>query len=224
MTIKDWPASERPREKMLAHGPAALSDAELLAIFLQTGVSGRSAVEVARDAIVQFGGLSELLSAEAGKFCSARGLGAARYALLQAALEISRRHVFASVCKSDVLSSPQEVRHYLAMHLTGLEHEVFSGLLLDKRHRVIEYRELFRGTIDSAAVYPREVVKLCLARNASAVIFAHNHPSGVSEPSDTDVRLTRKLTDALALVDVRVLDHLIVGRGEQTSLAERGLM
>jgi len=224
MTIKDWPADERPREKLLAHGPGALSDAELLAIFLQTGVAGRTAVEVAREAIAHFGGLSKLLSAESKPFCSARGLGAARYALLQAALEISRRHVFATVQSGDVLSSPEQVRHYLSMQLAGLEHEVFSGLFLDRRHRVIEYRELFRGTIDSAAVYPREVLKLCLSRNASAIIFAHNHPSGVAEPSDTDVRLTRKLTDALALIDVRVLDHLIIGQGVQTSLAERGLM
>jgi len=206
MTIKDWPADERPREKLLAHGPGALSDAELLAIFLQTGVAGRTAVEVAREAIAHFGGLSKLLSAESK------------------ALEISRRHVFATVQSGDVLSSPEQVRHYLSMQLAGLEHEVFSGLFLDRRHRVIEYRELFRGTIDSAAVYPREVLKLCLSRNASAIIFAHNHPSGVAEPSDTDVRLTRKLTDALALIDVRVLDHLIIGQGVQTSLAERGLM
>ena len=165
-----------------------------------------------------------MLAAERSAFCTARGLGTARYTLLQAALEISRRHVLSAVRESDVLSSPEAVRTYLALHLTGLEHEVFGALFLDNRHRVIEYRELFRGTIDSAAVYPREVVKRCLASNAAAVIFAHNHPSGVAEPSDTDVRLTRKLVDALALIDVRVLDHLVVGQGVQTSLAERGLM
>ena len=143
---------------------------------------------------------------------------------MQAALELSRRRLHESIQAGSALSSPQDVRDYFSLHLTGLSHEVFAALFLDNRHRVIKYEELFKGTIDSAAVYPREVVKLCLSCNAAAVIFAHNHPSGVAEPSDTDVRLTRKLTDALALIDVRVLDHLIIGQGVQTSLAERGLM
>ncbi len=224
MAIRDWPQTERPREKLLHHGVGSLSDAELLAIFIQTGTAGHSAVQVARDALQNFGGLSALLMAERRCFCETRGLGDARYSVLQAALEISRRHVFETSMQGDVLSSPEHVRQYLSLHLTGLGHEVFAGLFLDNRHRVIEYRELFRGTIDSAAVYPREVVKRCLSTNAAAVIFAHNHPSGVAEPSDTDVRLTRKLVDALALIDVRVLDHLIIGQGVQTSLAERGLM
>ena len=224
MTIKQWAASERPREKLLQHGAGALSDAELLALFLQTGTAGQSAVDVARQVLTRFGGLSDMLCAERQAFCAQHGLGNARYALLQAALEISRRHVFSAVCERSVLSSPADVRHYLSLHLAGLPHEIFAGLFLDNRHRVIEYRELFRGTIDSAAVYPREVVKRCLSSNAAAVIFAHNHPSGVAEPSDTDVRLTRRLTDALALIDVRVLDHVIIGRGEQTSLSERGLL
>lgn len=224
MAIKDWPSTERPREKLLQLGACALSDAELLALFVQTGIAGRSAVDVAKDALKRFGGLGRLLRAERRVFCATPGLGDARYSLLQAALEISRRHVFETVSQSDVLSSPEDVRHYFSMQLTGLGHEVFSALFLDNRHRVIEYRELFSGTIDSAAVYPREVVKHCLSCNAAAVIFAHNHPSGIAEPSDTDVRLTRKLIDALALIDVRVLDHLVIGQGVQTSLAERGLM
>ncbi|NND90108.1 MAG: DNA repair protein RadC [Granulosicoccus sp.] len=224
MTIKNWPQSERPREKLLHLGATALSDAELLAIFIQSGTAGLSAVDVARQALVQFGSLNALVSADQRRFCSAAGLGVARYGLLQAALELSRRHVFETALQGDVLRSPQQVRQYLSLHLSGLGHEVFAALFLDNRHRVIEYRELFRGTIDSAAVYPREVVKRCLSINAAAVIFAHNHPSGVAEPSDTDVRLTRKLVDALALVDVRVLDHLIIGQGVQTSLAEQGLM
>ena len=224
MTIRDWPPTERPREKLLQHGVGALSDAELLAIFLQTGTAGRTAIDIARDVLRQVGGLSALLSTAREDFCAVHGLGSARYCLLQAALEVSRRHVYETVRGGDVLSTPEQVRHYLSLHLTGLGHEVFSGLFLDNRHRVIEYRELFHGTIDSAAVYPREIVKRCLSSNAAAVIFAHNHPSGVAEPSDTDVRLTRRLTDALALIDVRVLDHLIIGKGEQTSLAERGLM
>ena len=224
MTIKSWPQSERPREKLLHQGVSSLSDAELLAIFIQTGTQGATAVDVARNLLQQFGGLASLLSADKQSFCSARGLGEARFSLLQAALEISRRQVYETLGREDVLSSPEHVRQYLSLHLTGLQHEVFAALFLDNRHRVIEYQELFSGTIDSAAVYPREVVKRCLRCNAAAVIFAHNHPSGVAEPSDTDVRLTRKLTDALALVDVRVLDHLVIGQGVQTSLAERGLM
>ena len=224
MSIKNWPQTERPREKLLRFGAAALSDAELLAIFLLTGTPGKSAVDVARNTLEAFGSLGAVLNASQSQFCESPGLGKARYASLQAALEVSRRHVFETVMQGDVLSSPEHVRHYLSLHLTGLGHEVFSALFLDNRHRVIEYRELFTGTIDSAAVYPREVVKHCLTLNAAAVIFAHNHPSGVAEPSDTDVRLTRKLIDALALIDVRVLDHLIVGQGVQTSLAERGLM
>jgi len=224
MTIKDWRAGERPREKLLAHGAGSLSDAELLALFVRTGTPGRTAVDVARGALAHTGGLSALLCAERQQLTGVPGIGDAHHALLQAALEIARRHVFETLATGDVLSSPEAVRRFLALHLTGLGHEVFAGLFLDNRHRVIEYRELFTGTIDSAAVYPREVVKHCLARNAAAVIFAHNHPSGVAEPSDTDVRLTRKLSDALSLVDVRVLDHLIIGRGVHTSLAERGLM
>ena len=224
MTIKSWPQSERPREKLLHQGVSSLSDAELLAIFIQTGTQGATAVDVARNLLQQFGGLASLLSADKQSFCSARGLGEARFSLLQAALEISRRQVYETLGRKDVLSSPEHVRQYLSLHLTGLQHEVFAALFLDNRHRVIEYQELFSGTIDSAAVYPREVVKRCLRCNAAAVIFAHNHPSGVAEPSDTDVRLTRKLSDALALVDMRVLDHLVIGQGVQTSLAERGLM
>ncbi len=224
MSIKNWPATERPREKLLNQGVSALSDAELLAIFLQTGTAGLSAVELARNLLHQFGGLSAVLRAQRNVFCAAHGVGSARYSLLQAALELSRRHIFSEVRETDVLSSPGQVREYLSLHLAVLEHEVFAALFLDNRHRVIAYREMFQGTIDAAAVYPREVVKRCLALNAAAVIFAHNHPSGVAEPSDTDVRLTRRLVDALALIDVRVLDHLIIGQGVQTSLAERGLM
>ena len=224
MTIQDWPQSERPREKLVEKGVASLSDAELLALFIRTGRPGCSAVDVARELLIEFDGLRNVLLADKTRFCAFPGMGVARYALLQAALEISRRHVYSEVREHDAMTSPGLVREYLSLHLSGLQHEVFAGLFLDNRHRVLEYRQLFVGTIDSAAVYPREVVKYCLSSNAAAVIFAHNHPSGVAEPSDTDVRLTRKLTDALALIDVRVLDHLIIGQGVQTSLAERGLM
>ncbi len=224
MTIKDWPEAERPREKLLHAGVATLSDAELLAIFFQTGRPGETAVDFARNILGQFGSLQALLTSDQSCFCNTKGLGPARYALFQASLELSRRHLYCQLKKTDALTSPNMVRDYLALHLTGVPHEIFAGLFLDNRHRVLEYKQLSVGTIDSAAVYPREVVKRCLSSNAAAVIFAHNHPSGVAEPSDTDVRLTRKLTDALALIDVRVLDHLIIGQGVQTSLAERGLM
>lgn len=224
MTIKDWPQSERPREKLLHQGVSSLSDAEVLAIIIQTGTAGCSAVDLSRNLLNHFGGLAALLKADKRRFCEAPGLGVARYSVLQAAVEISRRQVYETLSNYDVLSSPDHVRRYLSLQLSGLTHEVFAALFLDNRHRVIEYKELFTGTIDSAAVYPREVVKHCLNSNAAAVIFAHNHPSGVAEPSDTDVRLTRKLTDALALIDVRVLDHLVIGQGVQTSLAERGLI
>lgn len=224
MSIKEWPPTERPREKLIQKGVQSLSDAELLALFLQTGRPGLSAIDVARQMLLDFGGLDKVLAADKNRFCDYPGMGVARFALLQAALEVSRRNVFCEVREQDVLTSPNLVREYLSLHISGLQHEVFVGLFLDNRHRVLEYQELFSGTIDSAAVYPREVVKRCLQVNAAAVIFAHNHPSGVAEPSDTDVRLTRKLTDALALIDVRVLDHLIIGQGVQTSLAERGLM
>ena len=211
-------------ERVIACGAGTVSDVELLSLFMRSGAPGRTAVEITRDALSELDGISGFVAADRRKFTAVSGLTDRHWTLLQAALEVSRRHVFATVAGTDVLSSPEQVRHYLSLHLTGLAHEVFAALFLDNRHRVIEYRELFRGTIDSAAVYPREVVKRCLSVNAAAVIFAHNHPSGTAEPSDTDVRLTRKLVDALALVDVRVLDHLIVGQGVQTSLAERGLM
>ena len=224
MGIMDWPATERPREKLIMHGPAALSEAELLAILFRTGVSGRSALDIARHALESSGGLPTLSRLGRRRFCEFPGLGDAGYAQLQAGLELARRMALQSFERGDALSSPARVRRFLTLQLGGIEHEVFAALFLDNRHRVIVFDELFRGTIDGAAVYPREVVKKCLAANAAAVIFAHNHPSGVAEPSDADVSITRKLTDALALIDVRVLDHLIIGQGTQTSLAERGLM
>ena len=224
MSIKHWHPTERPREKLLHHGAMSLSDVELLALFLQSGVAGQSAVDLARQLLKEFGSLTKLLRADRKHLCAVRGCGVARYALLQATLELARRHIYTVVSERDVLSSPDAVRQYLSLQLSGLQHEVFGALFLDNRHRVIEYKEMFQGTIDSAAVYPREVVKKCLSSNAAAVIFAHNHPSGVAEPSDTDVLLTRKLIDALSLIDVRVLDHMVIGEGVQTSLAERGLM
>jgi len=223
MAIKDWPVEQRPREKLLLRGSAALSDAELLAIFLRTGMRGCSAVDMAYSLIEHFGGLRELLKADEQIFCSYPGLGAAKYAQLQAVMEMARRYLFESLQRGHALSSPQETRQYLSDCLRDYQHEVFAALFMDQRHRVICFEELFTGTIDGASVYPREVVKKALQHNAAAIIFAHNHPSGVAEPSSADKHITKRLQDALALVDIRVLDHFVVG-DEVISFAERGLI
>jgi len=223
-SIRDWPAHERPREKLLTRGPATLSDAELLAIFLRTGVTGKTAVDLARDLLQAWGGLRPLLEAGQAEFCCHHGLGTATYAQLQAVLEMARRHLQEQLQREDVLENPDTTRRYLTSQLRHLGHEVFACLFLDNRHRVIRFEELFRGTIDGASVHPREVVKRALHHNAAALIPAHNHPSGVAEPSRADIQLTRRLTEALALVDIRVLDHVVVGDGQGTSFAERGLL
>lgn len=223
-TIRDWPVNERPREKLLQRGAAALSDAELLAIFLRTGVNGLTAVDLARELLQAFGGLRPLLESTQAGFCAHHGLGPAKYALLQALLEMARRHLQSQLERSNILENPETTRQYLASRLRHHPHEVFACLFLDNRHRVIAFEEMFRGTIDGASVHPREVVRRALHHNAAALILAHNHPSGVAEPSRADIQLTRRLTDALALVDIRVLDHLVIGDGEGTSLAERGLI
>ncbi len=224
MPISSWPKAERPREKLLARGPGALSDAELLAIFLRTGVAGKTALDLARELLAQYKGLRALLNADQQQFCAIRGLGGAKYAQLQAALEMARRHLRETLAQNDSLSSPQDTRRYLTACLRDYEYEVFACLFLDTRHRIIGFEELFRGTIDGAVVHPREVVKRALYHNAAAVILAHNHPSGVAEPSQADQQLTRRLRDALALVDIRVLDHFVVGDGIAVSFAERGLL
>ena len=223
-SIREWPASERPREKLLARGPDALSDAELLAIFLRTGVAGKTAVDLARELLQSFGGLRQLLEAERSCFCAHHGLGQAKFAQLQAVLEMARRHLQAELHRSDSLENPDATRRFLKSRLRHHRCEVFACLFLDNRHRVIIFEELFRGTIDGASVHPREIVRRALQHNAAAVILAHNHPSGVAEPSRADIQLTRRLTDALALVDIRVLDHLVIGDGDGVSLAERGLL
>ncbi|MBU0499682.1 MAG: DNA repair protein RadC [Gammaproteobacteria bacterium] len=224
MAISDWPEGERPRERLLQRGAAALSDAELLAIFLRTGVKGKSAVDLARELLAAFGGLRGLLKADMNQFCSHLGLGEAKYAQLQAVLEMSRRHLGESLERCDVMDSPDATRRYLMSRLRECPQEVFAALFLDNRHRVIQFEELFRGTIDGASVHPRELVRRSLAHNAAALIIAHNHPSGVAEPSRADIDITRRLRDALSLVDVRLLDHLVIGDQEIVSLAERGLL
>ncbi len=224
MAITDWPADERPREKLLTRGPASLSDAELLAIFLRTGLRGLTAVDLARGLLTEHGGLRKLLDADARRFCESPGLGLAKYAQLQAVLEMVRRYLRETLQRGDALRNPADTRNYLTAQLRDRPHEVFACLFLDTRHRVIAFDEVFRGTIDGASVHPREIVKLALAHNAAALIFAHNHPSGIAEPSQADLRLTRRLREALQLVDIRVLDHLIIGDGAVLSFAEQGLL
>ncbi|PVV10714.1 MAG: hypothetical protein B6D77_08080 [gamma proteobacterium symbiont of Ctena orbiculata] len=224
MPITDWPMDERPREKLLRRGPESLSDAELLAIFLRTGVAGQTAVDLARSLLGEFGGLCHLLGADQQRFCRAKGLGSAKYAQLQAVLEMARRYLHEQLDATEGLSSPQQTQDYLRAKLRHYAYEVFSCLFLDNRHRVIRYEELFRGTIDGASIHPREVVKRALEHNAAALIFAHNHPSGVAEPSRADRQITQRLKDALALVDIRVLDHIVIGEGDAVSLAQRGMI
>ncbi len=225
MTIRDWPADERPREKLLKRGAPALSDAELLALFLRVGVAGRSAVDLGRELIERFGSLTRLCSASATEFSAVPGMGPAKYAQLQAVLELARRALGEELRRDCVFDRPDAVRDWLRLRLAPLPHEVFMVLLLDAQHRLIEAVELFRGTLNQTSVYPREVAKLALERSAAAVLLAHNHPSGAREPSTADISLTTALKAALALIDVALLDHFIVaGNAPPTSLAERGLV
>lgn len=222
MPITDWPISERPREKLINLGAAALSDAELLAIFLRTGIKGKTAVDLARDIISHFGGLRNLLVADKKAFCQFSGLGEAKFAQLQAVLELSRRHLKETLQRGESLQNPQITQDYLSSQLRDLPYEVFACLFLDNQHRVIEFEILFQGTINGASVHPREVVRKTLKHNAAALILAHNHPSGIAEPSSADRHITKRLTEALELIDVRVLDHIIVGDGECVAFSERG--
>jgi DNA repair protein RadC len=224
MAIKDWNEEDRPREKLLLRGSAALTDAELLAIFLRTGTAGKSAVDLARDLLSEFGSLKALLSADQQRFCQGNGLGNAKYAQLQAVMEMAKRHFKEILQRGSALTSPEITRAYLSAQLRSYNYEVFACLFLDNQNRVIQLDELFRGTLNSANVYPREVVKQALHHNAAAVIFAHNHPSGIAEPSQADKHITEKLQQALALLDIRVLDHFIIGDGPPYSFAENGLL
>ncbi|MGB7651419.1 MAG: DNA repair protein RadC [Gallionella sp.] len=224
MSITNWPSSERPREKLLERGAAALSDAELLAIFLRTGVVGKSAVDLARELLNRFGNLTQLFATSEADFCAINGMGQAKFVQLQAVLEMSRRALQEQMQQGDMLNSPKAVRDYLRLLLGTRQQEVFVALFLDTQHRVLAVEELFQGTLSQTSVYPREVVKRALAHNAAAVIFAHNHPSGIAEPSHADELITRILKQALALVEVRVLDHFIVVGDATLSFAERGLL
>ena len=227
MSLSSWPRAERPRERLLAHGAQTLSDAELLAVLLGTGTRGHSALDVARELLACIGGIGGLCGAQLsslGKARRIRGFGLAKHALLYATIELARRAIAAPLASGDALESPTAVRAYLQLALRGRPHEVFVVIFLDAQHRTIATEELFRGTLAQTSVYPREVVKAALARNAAAVILAHNHPSGLAEPSASDQTLTRALRDALALIDVRVLDHLIVAGPQCISFSERGLL
>lgn len=224
MAIKDWQAEDRPREKLLQRGAGALTDAELLAIFLRTGTPGKSAVDLARDLLAEFGSLKDLLNADQARFCRANGLGSAKYAQLQAVLEMAKRHFQEILARGNALTSPDITRAYLSAQLRGYSYEVFACLFLDNQHRVIQWEELFRGTLDSSSVYPREVAKRALHHNAAAVIFAHNHPSGICEPSTADQQITQRLIACLGLFDIRVLDHFVIGDGAPYSFAEHGLL
>jgi DNA repair protein RadC len=223
MAISDWPESERPRERLLARGAGSLSDAELVAVLLRTGIRGKSAVDLAREILGEFGGLGSLLAAGA-TLRRVKGLGAAKSAQFIAALELARRSMDERLKERAALTSPSAVRDYLRLVLASREHEVFVCIWVDAQHKVITVEEPFRGTLTQTSVYPREIVKAALAANAAAVIFAHNHPSGAAQPSQADELLTRNLKEALALVDVKVLDHFIVAGRQALSFAERGLL
>ncbi|WP_369988755.1 RadC family protein [Pseudomonas xanthosomatis] len=222
MNIREWPLEERPREKLLRRGAGSLSDAELLAVFLGSGVKGRSVLDLARGLLVKFGGLRQVLEADRLAFVGELGLGPVRYSQLQALLEIGRRHLATSIERESAMDSPQAVRRYLKAMLRHEVSEVFGCLFLDTKHRPLAFEILFRGTIDRASIYPREVVRRALLHNAAALILCHNHPSGNCEPSQDDVHLTQVLKRSLALIDVRVMDHVIVGDGEPLSMVERG--
>ena len=224
MPISDWPEQERPREKLLSKGAASLSDAELLAIFLRTGLQGKTAIDLSRDLLTEFDSLRGIVEADSRSFCQIRGLGLAKYSQIQAAIELGKRYLQENLGEKDVLSSPNDTKNFLLAQLRAYQHEVFACLFLDNRHQIISFDEMFKGTIDGASVYPREVVKQALARNAAAVIFAHNHPSGVAEPSLADKNITQRLQEALKLVDIRVLDHFIIGDNTAVSFAELGLL
>lgn len=224
MSIKDLPAAARPREKLLTLGAASLADAELLALLLRTGVRGTGVIQLAASLLDRFGGFAGLLHAESAALCQVRGLGPAKRAELAAVIEMARRALAQRLAAAPVFDSPVAVKDYVRLQLAALPHEVFAVLFLDAQHRLLRLDEMFRGTLAQTSVYPREVVRRAMAHNAAAVILAHNHPSGLAEPSRADEFLTQSLKNALALVDVRVLDHLVVGRDTVVSFAEKGLL
>ncbi len=224
MAITDWAIEDRPREKLLQHGASALTDAELLAIFLRVGIRGKTAVDLAQDLLTEFGSLQALLSADYQRFCACHGLGDAKYAQLQAVLEMAHRHFFEVLQRGQVLKNSNALRVYLSAQLRHYQQEVFGCLFLDSQHRMLGFEKLFYGSLNSTSIYPREVAKRALHYNAAAVIFAHNHPSGLNQPSDADKQITLKLKQALELFDIQVLDHFIIADGRPYSFAEHSLL
>ena len=224
MAITNWPVSERPREKLLQNGASTLSDTELLAIFLRTGISGKSAVDLARELLLHFGSLTNVFAASQLNFCQLPGMGIAKYTQLQAVLEMARRTLDEELKCGNAMNSPKLVRDFLRLSLANKQHEVFIGIFLDAKNHAIATEELFSGTLTQASVYPREIIKRALHHNAAAIIFAHNHPSGAAEPSHADKVLTQSLKQALSLIDVQVLDHFIVGNGTALSFSEHDLI
>ncbi len=224
MSITDWPEDQRPRERLIKLGAAALSDAELLAVFLRVGVKGKSAVELGHEMLSHFGSLQGLFSAPMGSFSLIHGLGPAKYAQLQAVLELANRALAEQLKENCTLNSPQAVKHYLQLLIGNKSFETFVVLFLDVKNRLIQSEELFRGSLTRASVYPREIVKRALHHNCAAVILAHNHPSGNTKPSSSDIELTNELNKALSLVDIKVLDHIVVAGNRAHSFAEHGLI
>lgn len=222
ITLKHRPADEQPREKLLQHGARALSDTELLAIFLRTGIPGKTAVDMARDLLGEYGSLRALFNASHQRLCQTKGMGDAKYTQLQAVLEMARRCLWEDLQRGNGLTSPQQSRDYLQAQLSQEPREVFAALFLDSQHRVLGFEKLFYGTINSAAIHPREIVRRCLELGAAALIVAHNHPSGIAEPSQADRQITEQLQRTLTLIDVRLLDHIVIGHGSCSSFAERG--
>lgn len=224
MQLNQWPREMRPREKLIAHGAGKLSDAELLAIFLRTGLPGCNVVDLAQQLINSFGSLHALVEAPQNEFCQGKGLGTAKYVQLQAVMEMARRVMAAELQRGSLMDGTEPAKRFVAAQLALQPNEVFAVLLLDSQHRLIEFKALFHGTINQANVYPRVIVQNALAANAAALILCHNHPSGIAEPSNADIQITQRIQDAMNLVDIAVLDHLIVAQGQVTSLAERHLM
>lgn len=224
MAINHWPITERPRERLLKYGAPSLSNAELLAIFLRTGIAGKTALDLARELLIDFGGLDKVLESDYAAFTKIKGLGSAKFCQLQATLELVRRHFACKVEESVSFTNKDNVQNFLLSHFTNLKHETFACLLMDNKHQLIKFETLFTGTINHAHIYPRIVAQTCLKNNAAAIIFAHNHPSGCMQPSESDITITKKLVNTLELIDVRVLDHFIVGAGDVYSMAQNGLM
>ena len=224
MKLSQWPEAERPREKLLNLGPQSLSDAELLAIFLRTGIPGFNAVELARQLLVEFGSVKRLLSANINQFCQGKGLGKAKFVQLQAVLELSRRYFESEPQTKTQFTSSSFTCEFISRRMAGYSQEVFAMLMLDSQHQYLHFQPVFFGTINAAPVYPRELVKLALSYNAAAIILAHNHPSGIAEPSLADKQITQRIVQAMELMDIRVLDHIVLGDNQHTSMAERGMM